>query len=222
MNLLHNRNISERTRGENEEFNSRWIGERRLLGSEPRKPIDLGVDPIKQESAEAFMVVWLQNIDRLCSMLPAEVKIQDFSLIDVGCGSGISTLYFSENYEFRDLVGFDISTDLIDLALQNKVLRKHILPQAEHISFLVSDAANYKVPDKPLILFLFNPFNAVLLETFIENNLHSLRKSKSLLLYANDLHIEKLSSYGEILARDEHFNLSIVSFGSADGGVKSS
>ena len=47
-------------------------------------------------------------------MLPPYIKPQEYELVDAGCGSGISTIYFAKNYPF-------IPSDLMDCAYKKEV-----------------------------------------------------------------------------------------------------
>ena len=53
-------------------------------------------------------------------MFSSEFDYKSFSLLDVGCGSGISTLFFHQKYDFQRCDGFDFSSSLIGLANKNK------------------------------------------------------------------------------------------------------
>jgi len=58
---------------------------------------------------------------------------------------------------------------------------------------------------------MFNPFGIKTLQKFINNNLNTLKKHNSVILYANDLWINDLKGY-EIIDRNDNFNLSVIYF----------
>ena len=118
--MVHNCVISDAIRDENEAYNQHFIKETRLVGSE-RVPADT-LSPLSGGDGTGFMVVWLKNIDRLLNMISREIDFSDYSLIDVGCGTGISTIYFAGKANFKSVIGFDYSTELIKVA-------KKIMPQ---------------------------------------------------------------------------------------------
>jgi len=211
--MLHNIDICKTIRDENEAYNASWIKASGLTGDHPLLVDDLGVDKLLREDMNAFMVVWLKNIDRLCSMIPTGVEIGSYQLIDVGCGSGISTLYFCAQYKFKSFLGFDISQNLINIARINKHRIISHINSVEQIEFRCIDARNIVLPDEPNVLFMFNPFGWETLSTFLENNIKNLRKNRSFLIYANDILAAKaLDRYGAIVCRDDYFNLSVISF----------
>ena len=51
-------------------------------------------DLSKSNDGNAYHTVWLKNIDRLMNIIPLEINISQYHFYDVGCGLGISTLYF--------------------------------------------------------------------------------------------------------------------------------
>ena len=111
----------------------------------------------------------------------------DFSstLLDVGCGKG-RLLAMGAAYGFSDIIGIDISKKLCDMASR---VCDGIKTRYPHISFAIdcSDARHYCIPDNVGVIFLFNPFDSVVMEEFIQKVFESLeRKNRPLkILYAN-------------------------------------
>ena len=75
-------------------------------------------------------------------MLPSKLDFSEYSLLDVGCGSGISTLYFLENYQFKSYLGFDKSKHLIFNAEKNKEIFSKGKDLSSKIKFEVCDIAH--------------------------------------------------------------------------------
>ena len=211
--MKHNPHIENEIRIENDAYNKVWITNEGLIGSSIVSVDELDVAGSDKADAAPFMVCWLRNIDRLCALLPKEFSYNDYALIDVGCGSGISTLYFLKSYSFKSIEGFDFSSYLIELAQNNKQITLNNNFPVKKLTFKQKDARDYRLAEMPTILFMFNPFGWDTMQIFIKNNLEVLRKTKSYLLYANDLHINELGAYGTILQRDDFYNLSVIYFG---------
>ena len=92
MEFTHNNIIDKKTRNNEESYNQKFI---ESLG------LNLNVDQYEKFSTDelendstCYMTVWLQNIDRLMKLVPEKINLVDYTLTDVGCGLGISTLYF--------------------------------------------------------------------------------------------------------------------------------
>lgn len=210
--MKKNSEMPQGLRKEHDEFNARWIASEGLVGEGMVSRDNLDVEDSVKSDANAFMVVWLENIDRLCGRLPDGFDFQKYTLLDVGCGSGISTIYFHKKYPFKNLKGFDFSASLIEAANQNKKQLSSWGGRVESISFERGDAKSYRLPQEPLVMFMFNPFGWKTMKVFIENNLDVLRDTKSLLLYANDLYVNDIAKYAKILSRDDFYNLSVAEF----------
>jgi len=43
-----------------------------------------------------YMTVWLKKIDRLMGLFSSDIKLENYHLCDVGCGLGVSTIYFKK------------------------------------------------------------------------------------------------------------------------------
>ncbi len=86
MNFIHNNSIDRKIRIENEKFNNNWIQLNEFVCYQSISKDHLDFDNF--DSTE-FMVVWFKNIDRLIKMLPSKLDFSEYSLLDVGYGSGI-------------------------------------------------------------------------------------------------------------------------------------
>ena len=211
--MKHNNDINEVIRAENVDFNASWKNTYGFVGEEIVPKSELDVAEATKLDANAFMVVWLKNIERLCGMFEKSYDYREFVLCDVGCGSGISTLFFNHKYPFKRFCGFDFSAKLIGLAENNKVIASNNDFDISKIDFEVSDAKKVKFQNERNAIFMFNPFGWETMSIFIKNNVEIFKETKSVLLYANDICIEEILDYGAIVERDNFYNLSLISFG---------
>ncbi|MAV05404.1 MAG: hypothetical protein CMI71_00115 [Candidatus Pelagibacter sp.] len=211
--LKHNNEINDNIRKENKEFNKQWIANNKLIGEGIVLVDELDVSSEVKLDASSFMVVWLKNIERLCEMFSSEFDYKSFSLLDIGCGSGISTFFFHQKYDFDRCDGFDFSSSLIGLANKNKKIINRDGVDTSSISFNFADAKKIKLQDKRYALFMFNPFGWETMNEFISNNIEVLQKNNSVILYANDICVGNLLVFGRMVKRDDFFNLSVIAFG---------
>jgi len=91
--------------------------------------------------------------------LDALPPLSDATFIDLGCGKGRPLLVAAER-QFREVVGIDLSPELVGIARSNAAIM-----QARHggrapIRVVVGDAASYPLPSGDVVLFLYNSFGA--------------------------------------------------------------
>ncbi|HXB28338.1 MAG TPA: class I SAM-dependent methyltransferase [Puia sp.] len=107
------------------------------------------------------------------------------TFLDVGCGKG-RLLAMGAAYGFSDIIGIDFSKKLCDDAANvcNGIKTKY--PDVS-ITIECADARHYRIPETVGVLFLFNPFDEVVMHEFIKKVSESLdRKNRPLkILYAN-------------------------------------
>ena len=107
------------------------------------------------------------------------------AFLDVGCGKG-RLLAMGAAYGFSDVIGIDISKKLCGAATNVCRSIKTRYPCIS-LSIVCTDARYYRIPDTVGVIFLFNPFDSVVMEEFIQKIFESLeRKNRALkILYAN-------------------------------------
>jgi SAM-dependent methyltransferase len=107
------------------------------------------------------------------------------TLLDVGCGKG-RLLAMGAAYGFSNLIGIDLSKKLCDAAANVCRGIKNKYPD-KSLTIECVDARHYRIPETVGVIFLFNPFDAIVMEEFIQKVSESLhRKNRPLkVLYAN-------------------------------------
>ncbi len=115
-------------------------------------------------------------------LLPADFTT---TVLDVGCGKG-RLLAMSAAYGFSNIIGIDLSKKLCDAAATvcNGVKTRY--PDSS-ITIECADARRYSIPETVGVIFLFNPFDSVIMEAFIKKVTESLKLNNRPLkvLYAN-------------------------------------
>lgn len=111
--------------------------------------------------------------------------------LDVGSGTGKAIYIALKSKKFEKVIGVELEQKLYmqsRLILQNVNNKKFFLHN-ENASYFV-------VPNEPTIIFLFNPFDEIILNRFISKNLNSIRITKSVIVYVNDVHSNLLLDLG--------------------------
>ena len=147
-------------------------------------------------------------------MLPLEFDPACYHLLDVGCGSGISTLYFADHYNFMSYKGFDFSPNLIDAADKNKAIFNQSCIKNLNIQFSIGDAKNWKCCKSKTLIYMFNPFKYEIGGKFFRNNIQTFRENNCILAFAWDTWIEALASENlhKTIVRNAKYKLSVVLF----------
>lgn len=138
--------------------------------------------------------------------LSTGIQFQNF--VDIGCGKGLPCLFARKYFRFAKIYGIDFSEPLIHAAKRN-VARLHW----EDISFVVADAAHWKAPEGNTLFFMFNPFDAVILERFLRLNIDHFTRHRSLIAYGYDECRETMLKLGfEIVFRCPKHQQSVLRY----------
>jgi SAM-dependent methyltransferase len=116
------------------------------------------------------------------------LTFEDFTFVDLGSGKG-RTLLMASDYPFQRILGVELLPALHQVALENLQLYKNESQRCFSLEAVCADASNYPLPEKPLVIYLFNPFPEAGLRRVMKNLEQSLRNHprKVYLLYHNPL-----------------------------------
>ena len=98
------------------------------------------------------------NANDLISVLSGlDIYYPDFTFVDFGSGKGRAVMIAS-TFPFKSVIGVEFCDRLNRIARQNLVRHPVSERQCNDIDLVNADAAQFTIPDGPLVLFLFNPF----------------------------------------------------------------
>ena len=95
-----------------------------------------------------------------------KVDLADYTFIDFGSGKG-RTLLLASDFPFKRIIGIEFGEELHRHALNN--IQRYQPKQHTRIEALHIDAVQFILPDGPLILYFFNPFDGIVLEQVLAN-----------------------------------------------------
>ncbi len=132
----------------------------RLLETRSR----LGIPVHRYETASASAI--------LAALDSVPLDLTGFTFIDLGCGKG-KPLLIAAGYPFRRVIGVDISEPCLTITRQNlaKSGRDH------RVELVVADVLEYELPAGPLLIYLFNPFPAPVVEHVVSRLVKRLQES---------------------------------------------
>ena len=108
--------------------------------------------------------------------------------LDIGCGKG-RALCVAAHYGCRKVTGIDISKGLCENAKQNLALTKKKFRELEY-SVINNDAFYFEIPTGVDGIFLFNPFDELIMSGVVNNIFKYAEryKGKITVVYVNPLH----------------------------------
>ncbi len=135
--------------------------------------------------ATMYMPVSYKLLEEALAQIPGETKKH---FLDIGCGKG-RALCVAAHYGFQKLTGIDFSKDFCDDALKNLAVVKENIPGID-LSVVQHNAATWPIPGDVDCIFLFNPFDEVVMKKVVENIKTGIgnKPGKVNVIYANPLY----------------------------------
>lgn len=154
--------------------------------------------------ATAYYAVWCRNLRELLGEVE-KTGIAVHNFVDIGSGKGKACFYASKKMKFGKIIGVEFSKPIIEIAIENNKIFGR-----KNIEFIQADANDFILPHGNSLVFMFNPFDNVMLDKFIENNLNHFKTHGSIIAYANDIHRKSLATYGfETIFRNQTRKISL-------------
>ena len=94
------------------------------------------------------------SLRRTLASLP--VEYEQFVFVDIGSGKGRALLVAAE-FPFKQIIGVEFAPELNEVARQNLAAYSGER-RCAWIEVITADAADYSIPDDPVILYFYNPF----------------------------------------------------------------
>jgi SAM-dependent methyltransferase len=120
-----------------------------------------------------------------------------WTLVDLGAGKG-QALFLAADFPFKRIIGVELSPGLCELARRNCRTFRSRTQRCTAIEIVCDDAAEFRFPLDPLVVYLFNPFDEVVLRRVLANLTQSLEEHRreAYLIYHNPLHRHVIDRFG--------------------------
>ncbi len=130
--------------------------------------------------------------------------IDEFTFVDLGAGMGRALLLAAE-FPFRAVVGVELNPTLACIGRKNMARWRAEKRARAPIRMLCRDAADFKLPAGPCVVFMFNPFGAPVLRRLLASWNKSLdgRERQLDILYVNneqDSVLERQAGFAKLFA----------------------
>jgi SAM-dependent methyltransferase len=132
-------------------------------------PLERGCVAYEATTPAAFACI----VGELLELLPRSAS--RYTFVDIGCGKGRVVLMASE-IPFRAVVGVEASAELVRISRQNLIVFPRERRRCGNVRVEESDVSAYELPAGPLVLFLFNPFDARVMAKFLVRVRRSLER----------------------------------------------
>jgi SAM-dependent methyltransferase len=96
------------------------------------------------------------------------LDFRKYTFIDLGSGKGRALLIASE-YPFRAIAGVELSPALQAIAVANIARYRSSAQQCQNLHSIEGDATEFTFPDGPLVVYLWNPFEAPVFTRVLAN-----------------------------------------------------
>jgi SAM-dependent methyltransferase len=150
-----------------------------------KKGIDL-------DHATIYMPAGYYMLEKLMDEIMKQPHNKHF--LDIGCGKG-RALAVAAHFGFTHISGIDFSKEF---CTDTETLLRQLPMKGIKTSVQHCDAFYYKIPNDIEVIFLFNPFDEVLMSGVVENILTSIdKKPRNLyVIYMNPQHKELFTEAG--------------------------
>jgi SAM-dependent methyltransferase len=105
-----------------------------------------------------------------------------YTFVDLGSGKGRALLVASE-YPFREIIGVELCPDLHSIAAAN-LARFEGQQACKEVRAVQANAADFAFPGGPLLIYMWNPFEAPILAAVLSNIEEALRRESRPILLA--------------------------------------
>jgi hypothetical protein len=150
-----------------------------------------------------------------------DVKFEETTFIDLGSGKG-RVLLMASMLPFRRVVGVEFSPTLADISRDN--IRRFTGPKAcKDVSVETMDATKYVLPDGPLVIFMYHPFDEKIMAEVERNVTRSLQEKprRILVVYWKPVHREVWDQASAFTKRREE-GMCVIYEGAVSGSRKAS
>ncbi|HEY0615518.1 MAG TPA: class I SAM-dependent methyltransferase [Candidatus Elarobacter sp.] len=129
------------------------------------------------------------------------------TFVDLGAGMGRVVLLAARR-PYRAVIGVEISPALVEIARENLAGARDAQRTVRDVKIVRADAAEYAFPRGDLVVFLYNPFRAPILEDVLVNLRGSGEDREIAILYHTPLERDAIDATGAFdLVRDLGFGL---------------
>ncbi len=100
-------------------------------------------------------------------MTPSIKPPESYAFVDLGCGKG-RALMLTSTLHFREVVGVELNAELARIAEENLKIWRGSWKALRPVRVVCGDATEFVLPIGPCLVYLANPFGAVVVQQLLE------------------------------------------------------
>lgn len=136
-----------------------------------------------------------------------------YSFVDFGSGKGLVVMLASR-YPFHSVHGVEMAPDLHAIAESNIRKFQARNPDCPPLNLSCGDALAFELPRQDLVAYLYNPFDAVLMQRCVARLVDAAGQGRQLIVvYVNPLHREIFAGDGRFQLLFDDATLCVFRFG---------
>lgn len=116
-------------------------------------------------SAHPYAASFTRPVEDCLAYLKSNIGAGDYAFYDLGCGKGKVLLLAAMSGLFRDITGIEIDGELAEIARGNLAKR----PISASATVITGNAGAHKTFAGQSVIFLYNPFDAVVFADVLAN-----------------------------------------------------
>ena len=151
---------------------------------------------IDTDHSTIYMPVSYSLLEEMIEQLNRLTNSSFNHFLDIGCGKG-RALCVAANKGFGKVTGIDFSKEFCKAAEKNLSMTRKQFPDLQY-KIINNDAFYFEIPNDVDCIFMFNPFDDVIMSGVAENILESfeINSRPITLIYVNPLYKEELLAVG--------------------------
>ncbi len=153
-------------------------------------------------TAPSVFAVMLQHWEAHLAASPHTLAHHTF--IDIGCGKG-RVVMLASDAPFRHVMGVELNPHLAAAAQQNLAIWTAAPHSCPNITVLHADALTFPFPETPVLLYLYNPFDAHVMQLLLDRlaGLALTRTAPIDILYAYPIQRSTFAQHPGVLLLEE-------------------
>lgn len=112
-----------------------------------------------------------KSFDFMMRCLPR--ALHGYTFVDIGAGKS-RTLLLASRYDFAKIVGIEFAKELVDCSKRNIANFQSEWQRCRDLEIIEADAAQFALPDSPVVIFFYNPFAREVFDIVLKNIVASL------------------------------------------------